>query len=218
LKAIIRLEDHYRKVAATPVFIPLNDRNYPYKASYKDEMGRQINLTYKSRVAEGLIFTAEPDADDLGLLFVKFTRKYSDKVHRFLARLGYAPQHRASVALPGGWKMVVMDFSDYSPLRGVALPLQLRHVVKTKVLDIVRTLHNNGFVHGDIRDANILLDRDTLSPDGCSVHLIDFDWAGNIGEVTYPMRINTKTITRPEGVSDGAPITPDHDIEMVNML
>lgn len=41
------------------------------------------------------------------------------------------------------------------------------------------TFHSAGLVHGDLRDANI------LCKEG-SVMLIDFDWGGADGEVSYP--------------------------------
>lgn len=49
-----------------------------------------------------------------------------------------------------------------------------------------------------------------------SVHLIDFDWAGRVGEARYPMRVNHITVKRPEW--GGELITQQHDIEMVSYL
>jgi hypothetical protein len=121
LKAIPRLEAHYAKVAATES-IPgplldysLQDRTYPYKTSYEDENGQHVNFSYRLRIDdEKLVFVAEPDKSgdkDLGTLCVKFTRRYSEDAHHFLAQLGYAPRLRAVMRLPGGWIMVVMDKS-----------------------------------------------------------------------------------------------------------
>jgi serine/threonine protein kinase len=96
---------------------------------------------------------------------------------------------------------------------------ELRHAITVKVPEIVQKLHDAGFVHGDIRSANLLVDRSTLtSKDGIKIHFIDFDWAGRQGEAVYPMCVNRVTVRRPEGASDGKPILVEHDIAMVNSL
>src|SRR5215475_14143471 len=89
----------------------LSDRTFPYRTSYEDENGQRINFTYHSRIPEKLVFFAtsnEPKAEP-GALCVKFTRRYSEDAHRFLAGLGHAPQLRVITSLPGGWMMVIMD-------------------------------------------------------------------------------------------------------------
>ena len=176
---------------------------------------------YRLRIAEKLVFVAEPDKKDLGTLCVKFTRRYSEDARRFLAQLGYAPRLRAVMRLPGGWIMVVMDYSEYAHLCDPTLLIsdELRHTIMAKVSEIVQKLHDARFVHGDIRSLNLLVDRRTLtSKDGIKIHFIDFDWAGRQGEAVYPMRVNNVTVWRPEGASDGKPILAEHDIAMVNSL
>ena len=83
---------------------------------------------------------------------------------------------------------------------------------------MVETLHEGGFVHGDIRDPNLLIDEASLTSNDVAIHLVDFDWAGCIGEVKYPMGTNCKTVRRPAGVKGGEVITEQHDIEMVSYL
>ena len=90
--------------------------------------------------------------------------------------------------------------------------------VERKVKTIVRTLHEGGFVHGDIRNTNIFVNQASLTSDDVTIHLIDFDWAGYDGEVKYPMEINCDTVRRPEGVEGGEVITQEHDNEMVSYL
>ena len=225
LKAIPRLQAHYAQLASISIPSSLQDRAYPYKTSYEDENGQHINFSYNFRVAEKLVFAVEPDKSgdkDLGtLLCVKFTRRYSEDAHRFLAQLGYAPRLRAIMRLPGGWIMVVMDYSEYTQLCDPTLQIsdELRHTIMAKVSEIVQQLHDAGFVHGDIRSTNILVDRGTLtSKDGIKIHFIDFDWAGRQGEAVYPMRVNKVTVWRPEGASDGQPILVEHDVAMVDYL
>jgi hypothetical protein len=48
--------------------------------------------------------------------------------------------------------------------------------------------------------------------------LVDFDWAGKIGEVWYPININITGVTRPKGVLDGELITAEHDIKMLRYM
>jgi hypothetical protein len=224
LKAITSLESHYVQLASNgPVPSPL-DRAYPYKTSYEGENGKHISFSYRFRIADKLVFVAEPDKSsdkDLGTLCVKFTRRYSEDAHRFLAQLGFAPQLRAVMRLPGGWNMVVMDYSEYTQLCDPMLQIsdELQHKMMAKVSEAVQKLHDAGFVHGDIRSLNVLVDcRMPTSKDGIKIHFIDFDWAGRQGEAVYPMRVNRATVWRPEGASDGKPILVEHDMAMVNSL
>jgi serine/threonine protein kinase len=91
--------------------------------------------------------------------------------------------------------------------------------LKSKIRDVVEKLHDYGFVHGDIREVNIFVDAQTpTTEDDISIHLIDFDWAGKDREVRYPGRVNTATVSRPDGVSDGKLITKGHDMDMVSRL
>lgn len=212
-----RLEEYYKSLASAPSVV----RTFPYPTSYEDERGQQIKFTYQSRIDEKLVFHASVDGSvENKDLCVKFTKRYSEEAHQFLANLGYAPKLRKVTLLPADWIMVVMDFSQYVRLFDLFPPsVESRSFVKSKIHDIIQELHDNGFVHGDIRDANILVDRETLtSKDGCSVHLIDFDWAGKDQEARYPARVNTISVRRPDGVSDGELITKSHDMEMVSIL
>ncbi|KIK03232.1 hypothetical protein K443DRAFT_5494 [Laccaria amethystina LaAM-08-1] len=224
LKAIPRLEAHYAQLASNAPVPPLLDRAYPYKTNYEDENGRHINFSYRSRTADKLVFVAEPDKSsdkDLGILCVKFTRRYSEDAHRFLAQLGYAPRLQAVMRLPGGWNMVVMDYSEYTQLCDPMLQIsdELRRTIVAKVSEAVQKLHDAGFVHGDIRSLNVLVDcRMPTSKDGIKIHFIDFDWAGRQGEAVYPMRVNRVTVRRPEGVSDGKPILVEHDMAMWTLV
>ena len=223
LNAIPRLEAHYTRLASiAPIPLPdpsLLDRAYPYKTSYDDENGQHINFSYRSRVDDKLVFVAEPDKStdqDPGTLCIKFTRRYSEDAHRFLAQLGYAPRLRAVMRLPGGWNMVVMDYSNYKQLYESILEMsaELRCAITAKVLEVVQKLHDAGFVHGDLQSSNVLVE--STSKDVIKIHLIDFDWAGRQGEVVYPMGVNTVTVRRPEGALDGKPILVEHDLAMVN--
>lgn len=91
--------------------------------------------------------------------------------------------------------------------------------MKSRLLYAVERLHEHKSVHGDIRAVNILIDIGKIgSKESCSIHIVDFEWAGKLGTAKYPMRVNSKTITRPKDVSAGGLITVDHDITMTNWL
>lgn len=112
-----------------------------------------------------------------------------------------------------------MDESPYGALYrlrpSLAIPQQEKVWTKTK--RVVRLLHENGFVHRDIRDSNILIDSNSLDAD-VRLHFIDFDWAGRVEEAKYPMGVNTISVKRPATVKYDALITKEHDIAMVENL
>jgi len=143
INTVKRLEDHYLQVQN----LPPRKGTYPYPTSYtEEETGQQINFEYETRVAEEkLVFTAKADAEGIGPLIVKFTRRYSAEAHKLLAGLGHAPRLRAIVTLPGSWIMVVMEFLPYPLLRDLTfalsdrsrqkvlskLPISSKHYTKT---------------------------------------------------------------------------------------
>ncbi|PFH46627.1 hypothetical protein AMATHDRAFT_154269 [Amanita thiersii Skay4041] len=215
LNTIQRIEAHYEKLSLCDP--PLEGRSYPYKTFYHDESGNQIKFRYTERIfPHKLVFRAMTCPDGTQLC-VNFTTQYSKDAHYFLAKLGYAPRLHAVTELPGGWNMVVMEFSPYLLLDtlNLVLPSEVRAILKPKIMYAVHLLRRQGFVHGDIRPGNILVDEAILGGDTYAFHILDFDWARRrIGEAVYPPFINKKTIRRPEDISGGQPITVEHDIQM----
>ncbi|KZT02334.1 uncharacterized protein LAESUDRAFT_622760, partial [Laetiporus sulphureus 93-53] len=128
---------------------------------------------------------------------VKSTWQYSEAAHDYLASRGWAPTLRQCIRISADWIAVIMDRSKYQPLYGLSLSKADQEKVRCKVKSIVRMLHEGGFVHGDIRDTNLLIDPESLASDDVMVHLIDFDWAGRIGEAKHPVGVNRKTVKRP---------------------
>ncbi|KAF4577463.1 hypothetical protein EYR40_003003 [Pleurotus pulmonarius] len=155
-----------------------------------------------------------------GPIFIKFSLQYSQDAHEATFNAGYAPELLA-VKNVGDWFMIVMDdvSGEYTTLEalkeqgGVDLAAIRDHMQKG--LDI---LHKE-YVHGDVRAGNFLV-RNTDVGDGArlgerSLLLVDWDWAGRIGEARYPHNINPE-IARSEGATAGAEIQPAHDIWMLN--
>jgi hypothetical protein len=58
-----------------------------------------------------------------------------------------------------------------------------------------------------------------VEQDGSGFMLLDFDWAGKIGEAKYPMNVYAgPDLWRPDGVHDGELIKAEHDLQMLNAL
>ncbi|KAF8999404.1 hypothetical protein BDQ17DRAFT_1500273 [Cyathus striatus] len=116
-------------------------------------------------------------------IVVKFVKQYCPVLHDICAKLGHAPKLLAYERLPGGWYAVAMQYIAHGvPLIQQSRKLIPRHFEKWKgdLEELVANFHEQGYVHGDLRNVNII-----CGDDGC-VKLIDFDWGGWEGEVSYP--------------------------------
>ena len=146
----------------------------------------------------------------VGKICIKFVRHYSKDAHALCACKGFAPLLKGFEQLPGGWYMVVMEMigQDYYCLSN--FPYHYPHY-----RDIMRTLislHQEGYVHGDIRHTNIMVKTDGAQ----GFKLVDFDWSGRIGQVRYPMNVyRSQRLWRPLGAVDGQLIQADHDTKML---
>lgn len=82
-----------------------------------------------------------------------FCCSYSVAGHEALQSAGFAPRLLGCEKLPGRWLMVVTE-----PLLGACMFDQMDAMEKPKdaLRAAVAALHNAGFVHGDLRDCNVL--------------------------------------------------------------
>ena len=78
------------------------------------------------------------------------------------------------------------------------LLVSLSDQIKSKIT----LFHQAHFVHGDLRDTNVMVRKDREP----GFLLVDFDWAGKIEEVRYPINVNQMDFYRPVGASDGEDI------------
>ncbi|KAG6881572.1 hypothetical protein C0992_000768 [Termitomyces sp. T32_za158] len=218
--------EHYKVIRATDSW---NDRRrvFPFLSSYiNNENGTTVDLTYTRRLQEDkLIFCAigsDPDSGASSECIVKFTSQYySYAAHEYLAKLKFAPRVRACIPVSSDWTAIVMDKIDYPSffhLKQEGMSDEKRGKIQNKVQCIVRKLHEGGFVHGDVRDINVLVDPASLKCEDVVVLLIDFDWAGEIGKAKYPVDVNRETVERPGGVRGGELVLVEHDLEMVEYL
>lgn len=232
MEAVARIESHYKSIKKAATNTPrafgaaVDDdaRGLPCKIHYEDA-GRDIWVAFDERIDdEKLVFAAHTAEPEKAEVLVKFADRYSADAHRHLALAehGAAPRLRGCFPVAGGWLAVVMEKSEYEQLFAIATELTPaeRAKVQVRVREIVDTLHDGGFVHGDIRSTNLLIDRASLdgTASDVKIHVIDYDWAGPDGDATYPIGINRSSVTRPDGAEDGKLITKAHDIEMISYL
>ncbi|KAF8468174.1 hypothetical protein BDZ91DRAFT_848037 [Kalaharituber pfeilii] len=222
-KAVEKLENYYKNELPAIEGRPMQpDQAFPYKCDYQSlENKATVRFKYKDQpIPKKLLFLAE--ADNGSKKCIKFTRRYSKDAHLSCASQGYAPALRGFEALPGEWYMVVMDMADID----VYKPYSIRNTtsssanfpsvaaLRPKVEEVIKHLHRNGLVHGDVRDSNLLVRTD----DEVGCMLVDFDWAGKEGEARYPINVNRSDIRQPDEVRDGLPIKKEHDLEMIKIM
>jgi serine/threonine protein kinase len=93
-------------------------------------------------------------------------------------------------------------------------------VLEASVKAVVDVLHQGGFVHDDIRDSNVAVNRNwDEERDATNIKLIEFDWVGREGATVYPANINSWYNTeRTIGARDGMPVTKEHDLVVVAQM
>jgi len=192
---------------------PLEGELPPYPNSFTSLLDNTVqNFDYMRRAIDNkLLFVGR--LSDERTVCIKFVRRYSDEAHKCCAQLGFAPQLVGFESLPGGWSMVIMDWLDsdeWSPLDETEITRGDIDTLKSNII----LFHQRGYGHGDLRGTNIL-----VSKSGPKHYMIvDFDWAGKLGFVRYPMNVNKVDIWRPDSVTDEALIMADHDVEMLDHL
>jgi hypothetical protein len=158
---------------------------------------------------------------------VKFVYNYSGTygtaVHQFLHGLGLAPRLYSAVDLHRGLVMVVMEHLDFREGTGGWVELgafekrlgNMADAVRSKLERIIALLQEKRMVHADLRPKNIMVKVDgqhrmIMSKDEPVLSLIDFDWAGMVGEVRYPPFLNPR-VPWPEGAGGYEKVGHDDD-------
>ncbi|KAL5492142.1 hypothetical protein ACEPAI_3589 [Sanghuangporus weigelae] len=161
------------------------DMRFPYISHLPTE-GSSSNESFSFRICRRfglwrdsrLLFRAQ--TNDGREIIVKFSRRYSIDLHKFCAALGHAPKLLGNKKLPGGWFAVAMDLIDpVEYLAKAEITQEKRDSLKSVTWHLVDSFHAEGLVHGDLRSPNILYTGETAI-------LVDFDWGGKDGEVSYP--------------------------------
>ncbi|KAL9716775.1 hypothetical protein Ac2012v2_001227 [Leucoagaricus gongylophorus] len=191
---------------------------FPFYSVYTDG-DVSYRFVYEKQIDQQTVFVAHLRDNPEDKIFVKFTRCYGEDTHRAAHARGFAPKLRAVERFQDGWIMVVMDDVSHQYCEIERRPLE-KNVYKAVQQALVE-LHGEGFVHGDLREANIMVKRDGVDSEGLhDIILVDFDWAGKEGSVRYPSNItlNHILLPRPDDVERGGPIAAAHDNEMLKFL
>eukprot|EP00736_Rhodelphis_marinus_P012096 Rmarinus@m.25917 len=142
---------------------------------------------------------------------VKWTRyPYSEAAHTVLANCGLAPKLYHVSKVVYGWTVVVMEFDSSRRYWGP-------HTKHYEVLlrDAVRALHDCGFVHGDLRPENVLVNPEASNP----LWVIDFEFSGRLSETPrYPPFLSNLGKLRHAEAAPGLVITVDHDAYQLEYL
>jgi len=224
--AIKKLEELYKQPMSQ-----LEPRKYtplgcPYPREFTEQSTKRIQKFWYDETQilrdKRIFFGTVKDTEKK--ICIKFVRRYSPEAHRFCAEKGHAPELIAYEPLAGGWNMVVMDVIETDLNRsGLIYYKQLamiifrdRQPLKGPITSLIEALHNHGgtgYVHGDLHEHNILVRNDMTN-----FMLMDFDWAGPVGQTFYPMLVNCWSIERPDDAKDGMVIKPEHDMEMLEYI
>ena len=208
--AVQSLEVCYEGLTNTTLLENL-DSQFPDPRTYHSlDTETIVDFKYLHQIdEEKLLFVGETNNKER--ICIKFVRRYSREVHQKCAEMGIAPKLRGFEDIGAGWKMVIMDALDeYKPFDERTPPEGAEKYLKKKLVE----LHLANFVHGDVRDTNIMVRKDGK----LGLMLVDFDWSGIVGEVRYPINVNKTNIWRPDDVSDGQLINPDHDMAMLRYI
>jgi len=210
-KAIQSLRQCYEALK-NPALIEDLVPEFPDPRTYHSlETDSTVKFKYHGQMDEQkLLFVGETENGEK--VCIKFVHRYSRAAHEKCATMGIAPKLRGFEAIGAGWTMVIMDdlSKEYKPFDDKSLPADTRKNMEAGLNE----LHQAHYVHGDIRDVNIMVRRDGEP----GFMLVDFDWAGIIGEARYPANVNKVDFWRPSDVSDGMPIRSEHDMMMLERM
>lgn len=215
-KAVRTLEQYHRNVAGIfPDAWKTPSQLFPYPTrfvSLQDGRQKHFRYTYQpfedKRIFYGRIRSEERD------VCLKFVQQYSKEAHEVCASLGCAPALRGFETMPGGWFMVVMDrldLKEYVEFRDSSVTsTQIQ-----KIRENLHQLHERGYVHGDVRDSNIMLSR----ADWETCVFIGFDWAGEIGKVRNAVFVKQgEQFWWPDRVTDREIILAEDDMAMLGHI
>ncbi|KAJ8495018.1 hypothetical protein ONZ45_g13040 [Pleurotus djamor] len=191
-ECLVDLDEYYRTVEApapdtlfpAPHFASFVNGDEKYTLSYTD---RRFPLRSQRTVFNATLTSPmRPDRECI----VKFTDRYNADAHRLMYDAGVAPE---------------LIHCQYEP----------DHFPTNEAIEKLKAgfklLHDNDYVFGDLRDANIIVNSEG------NVFLIDFDWCDKVGHAFYPHDLNTNGVTYAAGVEGGHAITKAHDEEMLDI-
>jgi len=180
--------DAKKYAASPPPPIPQEHRRLPNvgalcrvsSSDKKERLEFQIKENLRQNVKGRFIYVAETAGPNPEKIVVKFTRKYGRELHEFCADHLYSPKLLAYERLPGGWIGVAMEFvASACPLMESKFSQECRQQWLDEMDEMVTKMHEAGYVHGDLRPRNFMVDQKKL-------FLIDFDWGDKEGTAMFP--------------------------------
>ncbi|KAJ3862655.1 hypothetical protein EV359DRAFT_44719, partial [Lentinula novae-zelandiae] len=151
------------------------------------------------------------------ILYIKYTQRYGAEAHWKAHEFGIAPELIAyDDTLPGGWKIVVMKPipKGYVEIDSIKWGSEEQGKVRALVIAQMKRYLNKGYVHGDLRAANISVDGERRN-----IMVIDYDWAGRNKEVRYPPDVRSSMeIWHPRGDLSLRAIETEHNWQMLEHL
>ncbi|KAI1786188.1 hypothetical protein LXA43DRAFT_898452, partial [Ganoderma leucocontextum] len=147
-------------------------------------------------------------------VYVKFVEHYGNEVHSYLASHNppFAPQLLYCAEIIPRVTMVIMQDLEGKTIEGcLSLPDDVISIIQPQAEEALKVLHAGGFVHGDLRQPNIV-----VQPTAQRVFFIDFDWAGKKETAKYPRHLNPHIQwIRPAYQLEGKVIKKRDDVHML---
>lgn len=219
--ALKELETYYGQEPLPAV--PPDQRQYPY---YNKSPEGEATFTYVEPLtprSDRLLFIASPrssmainSSDTVATpvnpyFALKLVKRYGTDAHKFCAQAGFAPKIFHVEKLAGGWLAVSMEFiavgEGYKLFRD--LGDKEREDLGPALRQAVQTMHEAGYVHGDLRRANVFGNHQKRS-----VQIVDWDWAGTAGTVQYPLMAIPSRL----GIAPLRLISKEHDLARVEAI
>jgi len=224
LKASLKKLDSYYESLHPTSDLPADSRYFPSITAYRPHGGGHVKFEYVGfleNTPDCITLRARTRTIPAQDIVVKFVDRYGQRPHQILADEGLAPKllYCGSPHFDDNEpsyqsiSMVVMEYVDGDTF-AVAKQKMSEESVKTVRSTIRRALHllhSHGLVFGDLRPLNVMITKDG------KVKLIDFNWAGEEGQATYPSLISP-VIAWPEGVKALAVMRSEHDLDMLSKL
>ena len=154
----------------------------------------------------------------------KFSSSYDSEAHNAIEN--FTPKLRKVQKINGEFMIEMEYLEDYDVLtkeKFKELNDQNRCTVIITLIRAIKTLHEKGYVHGDIRMPNIMV----KTQDKIDLKIIDFEFAGKEGTVYYPNLNGTiqwgiedtkEKSNEEESFYSYKKITYDNDLFMLNKI
>lgn len=197
---VARIQDDAKRFSKNPPpRIPLELRTLPNITAITSVDNPSVPITFKllrrydTEVTYRNLYHAQK-ANTNEEIYVKFTQRYSYKLHTFCAKKQLAPQLLGYEKLPGGWIGLAMEKIDTDDVMEIKSFPELDRW-KRDIRQLVDEFHKEDLVHGDLRLANFIFTKESPR----RMLLVDFDWGGKEEEVKFPCgKLNEQLYAEPE--------------------